>query len=237
MGTWSLTPLLTGVRSPDQGVMTYQKGYGRKIWLPIWVFLLKNNSGEVVLVDTGLAEDEVLDPPGFAEETGLASLPLSEALAAEGLMPGQVTAVIYTHLHDDHCGNGSLFAHAPAFLQQAELEFAADPHPLDHRYDMSLVEGVAFIALSGEAEPLPGIRVIPAPGHTPGIQAVVVQTGEGPAVITGFCCNQENFPERGPAVCPGVHTDALAAWDSIQMVKGMKGRILPLHALGLQEMG
>jgi N-acyl homoserine lactone hydrolase len=55
------------------------------------------------------------------------------------------------------------------------------------------------------------------------------------AVITGFCCNQENFPENGPAVCPGVHLDAMAAWESIQKVKDLGVIILPMHDLGLKK--
>ncbi len=32
--SYSITPLLTGVRNPDQGIMTYQQGYGTSIWTP-----------------------------------------------------------------------------------------------------------------------------------------------------------------------------------------------------------
>jgi hypothetical protein len=63
---------------------------------------------------------------------------------------------------------------------------------------------------------------------------VLVETSQGTAAITGFCCNMENFPERGPAVCPGVHTDALAAYDSIQKIKDMNVIILPMHDLDLK---
>jgi N-acyl homoserine lactone hydrolase len=74
-----------------------------------------------------------------------------------------------------------------------------------------------------------------SPGHSPGGISIKVETGEGPAVITGFCCNSENFPANGPAVCPGVHLDAIAAWDSIQKVKTLGAIILPLHDLGLKR--
>ena len=51
--TYSITPLLTGVRNPDQGIMTYQKGYGKRIWLPIWAFLVQG-AGHNILVILGL---------------------------------------------------------------------------------------------------------------------------------------------------------------------------------------
>jgi glyoxylase-like metal-dependent hydrolase (beta-lactamase superfamily II) len=96
------------------------------------------------------------------------------------------------------------------------------------------IEDVEFNELEGDAEILPGIRAVFTPGHSPGCQAVIVETQQGPAAITGFCCNKENFPERGPAICPGVHTDAIAAYDSIQKIKQMGGIILPMHELELK---
>jgi len=237
MPAFSITPLLTGARNPDQGIMTYQKGYGKKIWLPVWSFLLRGDDGAAYLVDTGLAEDEVMDPPGFQEETGLASRPLRECLEAEGLAPGDIRAVICTHLHDDHCGNAALFPDVPQYVQRAEAAFARAPHPLDHRYDWGFVEDVHLVEVEGDCSPLPGVDLLLAPGHSPGVQAVRVRTPQGPATITGFCCNAENFPARGPAVCPGVHTDALAAYDSIQRIKNLGGIILPMHELGLRKIG
>jgi glyoxylase-like metal-dependent hydrolase (beta-lactamase superfamily II) len=226
--TFTITPLLTGVRNPDQGIMTYQQGYGKRIWLPIWSFLVRGD-GRNVLVDTGLNEDEVVSPPEFEKETGLEAKTMTEALAEEGLSPGDVDTVILTHLHDDHCGASELFENAVFYVQKTELDFCRAPHPIDHRYDEFLIENVEFELLDGDAVIMPGVRVLFSPGHTPGCQTVVVDTSRGPAIITGFCCNKENFPERGPAVCPGVHTDAIAAYDSIQKIKEMGGVILPMH--------
>ena len=39
--------------------------------------------------------------------------------------------------------------------------------------------------VDGELELLPGVRLVPAPGHTPGTQVVVVETGGRPVVIGG----------------------------------------------------
>ena len=49
----------TGVRNPDQGIMTYQQGYGKRIWLPVWAFLLRNGE-HTILVDSGLDENELI---------------------------------------------------------------------------------------------------------------------------------------------------------------------------------
>lgn len=232
--SYSITPLLTGVRNPDQGIMTYQQGYGKRIWLPIWSFLLQGE-GKNILVDTGLDENELFIPQGFIKETGLVPESLLEGLIGAGLSTEDIDIVINTHLHDDHCGNNALFPRATFYAHRDEIAFCRSPHPIDHRYDTSFIEGITFVEVDREMDIAPGLTVLHSPGHSVGGLSVLVETGEGPAVITGFCCNAENFPVNGPAVCPGVHLDAIAAWESIQRIKGLGVRILPMHDLGLQR--
>ncbi|THB69460.1 MAG: N-acyl homoserine lactonase family protein [Desulfovibrio sp.] len=228
-----ITALLTGIRETDQGLMTYLKHYGRRIWLPMWSFLLQGQDKNI-LVDTGL--DDFITPESFTKETGLTPMFMEDALESVGLKPEDIHMIIHTHLHDDHCGNNPLFPNAEVLVQRKELEFMDEPHPLDHRYEPSFLEGQLIRPLDGDQEILPGLSVLLTPGHTPGGQTVVVDTDKGRMVIPGFCCNCENFPQAGPAVCPGVHTNALAAYDSVQKVKGLEGTILPLHDLELAKL-
>jgi hypothetical protein len=51
--------------------------------------------------------------------------------------------------------------------------------------------------LEGDGNILDGINVVFTPGHTPGGQSVAVDTPEGLAVITGFCCSLEKFSPTG----------------------------------------
>jgi N-acyl homoserine lactone hydrolase len=46
-------------------------------------------------------------------------------------------------------------------------------------------EGLCYEELSGEAEILPGVLVIPTPGHTAGHQSLVVRGGDGTVVVAG----------------------------------------------------
>lgn len=232
---YSIHPLLTGVRNPDQGIMTYQQGYGTRIWLPIWSFLLKGD-GHNILVDTGLDENELITPAGFTEETGLTPETLADCLAEHNLSLADIDIVINTHLHDDHCGNNLLLTSARFYATKAEVEFCYNPHPIDHRYDPYFIEGQEFIEVTDGMEIVPGVKAVLSPGHTTGCISVQVETAEGNAVITGFCCNDKNFPSAGPAVCPGVHQDAIAAWDSIQKVKNMGCTIIPMHELTLKSL-
>jgi len=230
--SYSITPLLTGVRNPDQGIMTYQQGYGTRIWLPIWAFLVRGQ-GHNIMVDTGLDENELIVPAGFTEETGLTPHSIGECLEQSGLTPDDVDIVINTHLHDDHCGNNALFEKATFYTHRDEIAFCRHPHPLDHRYDEFFIENIAFEEITGDRTILPGLDVICSPGHSIATLSVRIETSLGPTIITGFCCNGRNFPVNGPAVCPGVHLDAIAAWESIQRIKNSGAHILPMHELSL----
>jgi glyoxylase-like metal-dependent hydrolase (beta-lactamase superfamily II) len=44
---------------------------------------------------------------------------------------------------------------------------------------------VRYVPVDGELELLPGLRLVPAPGHTRGMQVVVVETGGHPVVVGG----------------------------------------------------
>lgn len=227
---FSIKPLLVGVREVDQGIMTYQRAYGRRIWLAMWSFLLRSDQ-HVILVDTGL--DYFVTPKEFTQQTDLEPKLMEEALWENGLKPDDITMVINTHLHDDHCGNNRLFSKALFFIQEKEIECCRNPHPLDYRYEPDFIEGITVQAVAGDLEIMPGLEVLFTPGHTPGCQTVQVMTSKGLMIIPGFCSNKHNFPANGPAVCPGVHCDAFLAFDTAQRVKKMGGIILPLHEIDL----
>jgi glyoxylase-like metal-dependent hydrolase (beta-lactamase superfamily II) len=226
MGAYTIHPLVVGANETDQGVMTYLKGYGRRIWIPIYVFYVAGGEKKI-LVDTGL--DQFVVPPEVGEENGVEILEFEDALATVGLEPEDVDIIVHTHLHNDHCENDYKCPNAKVYVQKTELDFFRDPHPIDHRYYPDLLDDVEVVTVDGEAEIIDGIQVVPSPGHTPGTQSVLIQSSQGKVGIAGFCCNQENFPEKGPAVAPGVHTDALAAYESIQQFREMADILLPLH--------
>ena len=233
MATYKIRPLVVGINETDQGIMTYQRHYGQPIWLPIYSFYLEGGDKKV-LIDTGL--EDFIVPDEVQAELGIKCEYFEDALERFGLDPEEIDVVIQTHLHNDHCENTGLCKNAKVYAQRAEIEFMHEPHPLDHRYDPDYLESCDLVALDGDGEIAPGVKVVLTPGHTPGGQSVVVETAQGPVLITGFCCNEKNFPPAGPAVCPGVHTDALQAWDSAQKVKamlesGQVSRIVPCHDL------
>src|SRR6516162_7343509 len=72
------------------------------------IVLLKGH-GKVALIDTG----------GF----GVRKI-IAERLAHHGLKPSDVTDLLVTHAHHDHCINWTLFAHARIVIGGSELAWA-----------------------------------------------------------------------------------------------------------------
>ncbi|GLK17909.1 N-acyl homoserine lactonase family protein [Herbiconiux flava] len=142
--------------------------------LPVYVHLVAHPDG-LILVDTGLTE---LHPAAADMD------PQLEPLTEQGLDLSRVTAVVNTHLHFDHCGGNHLFAGRPVYVQRREL---TDARTLEDYTIREWVDapGVEYVEVDGELELLPGVRLLPAPGHTPGSQIVVVDTPQGLVAIVG----------------------------------------------------
>ncbi|WP_382304000.1 N-acyl homoserine lactonase family protein [Herbiconiux sp. UC225_62] len=142
--------------------------------LPVYVHLIEHPDGRV-LVDTGMTALH----PAVADMD-----PQLEPLTEKGIDLGSITAVVNTHLHFDHCGGNHLFAGTPVYVQRQEL---ADARTRDDYTIREWVDapGMTYVEVDGEFELLPGVRLVPAPGHTRGSQIVVVETDAGPVVIAG----------------------------------------------------
>ena len=114
-------------------------------------------------------------------------------------IPREVALVINTHLHFDHCGGNRLFPGVPIYVQRREREAAREP-------DYTVPEwvefaGATYVELDGEAEIVPGVRVLPTPGHTPGHQSVLVDTDDGLVVVAGDVAYRwEDFDAAGGAI-------------------------------------
>ncbi|HEX2863924.1 MAG TPA: MBL fold metallo-hydrolase [Deinococcales bacterium] len=153
--------------------------------------LLVEVEGKRLLIETGMA-----DQGGAKFEEIYAverDATVFDGLKALGLGPEDIDIVINTHLHFDHCGrnvrpDGSpTFRNAAYLVQRRELEDALHTHERNaasYRAEtfVPLVEAGRFELLDGEAEIVPGVRVLPIPGHNLGQQAVVLES-EGHGLV------------------------------------------------------
>lgn len=144
----------------------------------------------LVLVDTGMIDST----PELDREWQPTPHPLPDEVVQ------RVAHVVITHMHFDHHGGNRLFPGVPIHVQRVELEDARaqDDYTVHGWIDFP---GANYIEHHGEAEILPGIRIVPAPGETRGHQIVVVETDEGPVVLGGDVGH--SFRELGEADTPG----------------------------------
>lgn len=147
------------------------------------------NGEHTVMVDTGYGEDVSTLPP----DSGGNRLP--EALGSLGIDSASITHILYTHLHYDHCGGSRTASGAPRFLnarhflQRGELDhwMTAEAPAAERirRLMNGFLEEERVEVLDGEKEVLPGIRVLPTPGHTPGHQSVSIVSDGTRTLIAG----------------------------------------------------
>jgi N-acyl homoserine lactone hydrolase len=137
------------------------------------VALLRGH-GETILVDTG----------GYGYR-----VPLLAALRERDLEPANVTGVVLTHCHWDHACNFPLFPNARVFVPREELAWAeAQPvgtWELPEFHVEKLATGDNVTRIDEGELPLPGLRAIATPGHTPGHFAYHVEGVEGPLLFSG----------------------------------------------------
>ena len=232
MKTYRIRPLLLTRMEIDLGVLLYRYRYGEKFMSPAYCWYIEGGDKHI-LVDTSTDAELATTYRGFPAEKVKS---FEEALAGLGLKPDDIDLVIQTHLHWDHCANTAKCTNARVLVNEVELHAAFSPHPITGlSYKRDLLNDLNFVLTSGHYEVAPGIEIIPAPGHSPGTQAVAINTDQGKAIITGFCCVKENFypPEAlkkmMPVITPGTHTDIMAAYESTLRIKGLADILIPMH--------
>lgn len=140
---------------------------------------LVDHPGGALLVDTGMGSH-----PDVEAHYRPRRRDLGAALSAVGASVDDIMLVVNCHLHFDHCGGNPELAGRPVITQRIELEKARETP--DYTLD-ALIEapGLRYEELDGEAEVLPGVLVIPTPGHTEGHQSLVVRRRDGTVVVAG----------------------------------------------------
>jgi glyoxylase-like metal-dependent hydrolase (beta-lactamase superfamily II) len=204
LGRFEIQPLLDGYFRLDGGAMfgvvpkvlwekTNPADERNRILLALGALLVRVHS-KYVLIDTGIGNkgDEK-----FCDIYGVDRKPsIEESLAKMALSPKDIQIVINTHFHFDHAGGNTTrlqdgrivptFPNAEYYVQRDEWHCAMRPNERTQR--SYLIENYDILAkldrlnlLDGDAEILPGIRVMKTPGHTEHHQSVIVQS-EGETV-------------------------------------------------------
>ncbi len=209
IGNYTLHSIETGRFALDGGAMfgvvpwvfwskTNPPDEKQRITLAARCLLIIGN-GKVILVDTGngskfnnkLTDIYRLDNSQYE---------LKKSLSHYNISPNDVTDVILTHLHFDHCGGNTeivdgkiipTFSNAQYYVQKNHWELAMHPTDKDRASFMNddfmiLHERGILHFVDGEQEIFPGISVLVCNGHTTAQQLPKISDGKTTLL---FCCD------------------------------------------------
>ena len=162
-----------------------------RIQLGMRCLLVEHDAG-LVLIDSGAGNKE---EPKFYEIYGIENggeagrTRLEAGVRAAGFRPDDVAIVVNTHLHFDHAGGNTYrdaggavriaFPRARYVVQAGEYRYAIQTNErtaasyFAHNF-VPIAEAGRYDLVEGEREIVPGIRVLPTPGHTPHHQSVLI---------------------------------------------------------------
>jgi glyoxylase-like metal-dependent hydrolase (beta-lactamase superfamily II) len=159
--------------------------------------LIIETAGRVVLVDTGWGDKQ--DEKFFRHAYLHGGDGLIEGLKQHGYSPGEITDVVLTHLHADHCGgcvkNTShgpelVFPNAIHHVSQAQWDWAVKNNLREEdaflpENFMPLAEKKKLSLIDSDSELFDGFAVRLCSGHTPGLMIPVITYNGRKMVFTG----------------------------------------------------
>jgi len=199
-------------------------------------FIVRHPKG-ILLWDTGLPDkiaetkSGVDDGPAHMEVTAT----LAGQIKALGLAPADVTYVAFSHMHFDHTGNANLFAASTWILNRAELAWAeSKPGPFVQPESYAAYKGAKTQMIDGDYDVFGdrSVRILKAPGHTPGHQVLMLKLGKsGTVVLSGDLYHlRENRTYRRVPEFNTDRADTLASMDRVErIVKNTKARFVVQH--------
>lgn len=225
IGEFEVTALLDGYLDvTPELVVGYEEAEGQRLRdealiegnalrIPVNAFLV-NTGDRLVLVDAGTSD--ALGPT-------MGQLP--NALAAAGVSPDQIDALLITHMHPDHLfgavdGEGNpVFKNAELILPEVDKGFWYDdaamngapeqfkPFFLGARRAAEAYKDRQTL-VSGEGEILPGVRLTPLPGHTPGHSGYLFDSNGETLVVAGDILHMAAYQFAKPDWGIGFDIDA-----------------------------
>lgn len=239
-----------GNNTVDQSLITYRFGIGTKCAGKYVCYYIEAD-GKKIMVDTGPSAPEravrwhnEMRPQIAPDQQSMIQLQKQA-----NVKPEEIDMILLTHLHWDHAYHLEKYPNAKIYVSKVELDFALNPLPpfflAYENWQAGLTPFfIPHISRMIQIDMVPQkitehVSVIPTPGHSPGHMAAVVETHEGPYVLSGdaIITRQDNLvpiPERNlPFRMIGLYMDFQAAWKSIEtimkIVDGDASRVLSAH--------
>ncbi|MGE5640933.1 MAG: N-acyl homoserine lactonase family protein [Clostridia bacterium] len=199
-------------------------------------FVIRHPKG-ILLWDTGLP-DKMAESKGGIDDGGThmeVTATLAGQLKALGLTPADITYVAFSHFHFDHTGNANLFGSSTWIINRAELAWAeSKPGPFVQPDSYSAYKSAKTQMIDGDYDVFGdrSVRILKAPGHTPGHQVLMLRLEKsGTVVLSGDLYHlRENRTHRRVPPFNTERADTLASMDRIErIVKNTKARFVVQH--------
>lgn len=155
----------------------------------------------ILLWEAGAVPDAELPADGsrFTEGPTVVTRSLSGQLAEIGYSMDDIDFFAMSHLHSDHNGNANDYAKAKWIVQKADRDmmFAGEQVRIMEPAYFAALKDAETILLDNEDYDVFGdgsVRIISAPGHTPGHQVLLVELEDyGPVLLAG---DLYHYPEE-----------------------------------------
>ena len=191
MSVWSIKVLNYGHITVPKGASTPGLDMDLILDWPYLGFLLQDGKRNV-LVDTGISEKFFVDGKAWGNFPAVGgSGYVEKSLRDAGVDPLEIETILFTHLHNDHAANTTMFKNARLIFQKKEWQTLLDPLPVMNvrrDYDPVLIDELKTMncmAVDGDFQFTDGIYCFLTPGHTPGSMSIAVQTDKGVRIIVG----------------------------------------------------
>ena len=207
----------------EVGMMKYGKDLDKhkRIFTPFFAF---DTEEGWILYDTGWPPEVVplLEAMGLKPEISEENSATGQ-LKKIGISPGDVSKIIISHLHVDHAGGLQFFPEATVCIQKDEYAYAHHPNSFQALAYISSSFNMPHIKwnfLEGDEVILPGLGVMLANGHTPGLQGLIVDLPKSGFYLLGAdsAYLTENIAENLP---PGSSWNPILAQYSVKRFKAL----------------
>jgi N-acyl homoserine lactone hydrolase len=193
----------------------------------------------VLIWDTGLGDGVAAHPEGMDPIPGIhitVPITLADQLMSLGMTPADVSFVAFSHFHFDHTGNANLFAQSTWIVNQNELNWGLSA-PKDSGVatdTWSAYKTAKTVMITGDHDVFGDgkVRILKAPGHTPGHQVLELQLGKtGTVVLSGDLYHlKANRQFKRIPVVNFERADTLASIGRIEtIVKNKHARLIVQH--------
>ncbi len=193
------------------------------------------SADRVILVDAGVGpEDRV------GKNATMPGGRMLDNLQASGTAPGEITDVVFTHLHVDHVGWGAvgdkiMFPNATYRCHQADWDYFTNGGAMGAPEKLAVMAPV-MECWSATKTLAPGLDVVDAPGHTPGSSIVVLSDGDERGVLLGDVvhCPAELTEDEWETI--GDVDPALARRTATQLAKEYEGSDVTIGAAHFSDL-